>query len=183
MSVVNPLLHFRVLIAVLLVVVGWNAHAQRSAGENIDDSTLATRTKGALVDTDGVSARHINVEVYRGVVQLGGFVESTAERDAALQAARRIDAATSVVDALVVLPGHRTVGQTVDDTTMQSKLKLKLVDGQGLGTSHKINTDVRQGHVLLSGFVDRDEQRKRAGEIAAAIDGVVKVHNLIAIKP
>lgn len=159
------------------------AFAERSAGENIDDATLATRTKGALVDADKVSAAHINVEVYKGVVQLGGFVESKAEHDAALVAARRIGAATEVVDALVVLPGHRSVGETIDDAAVQAKLKLKLADLQGVGTAHRINSEVRQGQVLLSGFVNHADQRTKAGQIAASIEGAKKVHNMLAVKP
>lgn len=170
-------------IVVTLLSAATPALAQRTAGENIDDATLATRTKGALVDADKVSAAHINVEVYKGVVQLGGFVESKAEHDAALAAARRIGAATEVVDAMVVLPGHRTLGQTVDDAALQARLKVKLADVQGLGTSHKINTEVRQGHVLLSGFVNHAEQRAKAGQIAAGIEGAKKVHNMLAVKP
>ena len=172
-----------VLFAVLPLVAVPAALAQRTAGENVDDATLATRTKGALIDADKVSAGHINVEVYKGVVQLGGFVESKAEHDAAMAAARRIGAATEVVDAMVVLPGHRSLGQTVDDAALQAKLKLKLADVQGLGTSHKINTEVKQGHVLLSGFVNHAEQRTQAGQIAATIEGAKKVHNMLAVKP
>jgi hyperosmotically inducible periplasmic protein len=170
-------------LLVSLLLTSTAALAQRTAGENVDDATLATRTKGALVDADQVTAAHINVEVYKGVVQLGGFVESKAEHDAALAAARRIGAAAEVVDAMVVLPGHRTLGQTVDDATLQAKLKLKLADIQGLGTAHKINTEVKQGHVLLSGFVNHAEQRTKAGEIASAIEGAKKVHNMLAVKP
>lgn len=170
-------------IVVTLLSAATPALAQRTAGENIDDATLATRTKGALVDADKVTAAHINVEVYKGVVQLGGFVESKAEHDAALAAARRIGAASEVVDAMVVLPGHRTIGQTVDDAALQAKLKVKLADIQGLGTAHKINTEVRQGHVLLSGFVNHAEQRTKAGQIAAGVEGAKKVHNMLAVKP
>lgn len=170
------------LLASLLVAAP-AAFAQRTAGEDIDDATLATRTKGALVDADKVVATHINVEVYKGVVQLGGFVESKAEHEAALAAARRIGAATEVVDAMVVLPGHRSLGQTVDDAAVQARLKLKLADIQGLGTAHKINTEVKQGHVLLSGFVNHAEQRTKAGQIASTIEGAKKVHNMLAVKP
>lgn len=171
------------LLAGLLLVLPLAAGAQRTAGENIDDATLATRVKGALVDAPGVSALKINVEVYNGHVQLGGFVESTDERDAALAAARRIDAATQVIDTMVVLPGHRSIGETVDDTAIQAKLKVKLADIQGLGKAHKINTEVRQGHVLLTGFVGTAESREQAGRIAAAISGVVKVHNKLSAQP
>jgi hyperosmotically inducible protein len=169
------------LLALLVAVPV--ALAQRSAGENVDDATLATRAKGALIDSDKVSANHINVEVYKGAVQLGGFVESKAEHDAAMAAVRRIGAASEVIDAMVVLPGHRSLGETMDDTALQAKLKVKMADVQGLGTAHKINTEVRQGHILLSGFVNNAEQRTKAGQIAAGIEGTKKVHNMLAVKP
>jgi hyperosmotically inducible protein len=159
------------------------AFAERTAGQNIDDATLATRTKGALIDADKVTAAHINVEVYKGAVQLGGFVESKAEHEAALAAARRIDAAAEVIDAMFILPGHRSIGETVDDAAVQAKLKLKLADLQGVGTAHRINTEVRQGHVLLSGFVNHADQRTKAGQIAAGIEGAKHVHNMLAVKP
>ena len=178
----NPL---RVIACTLffLVAVTPVALAQRTAGENVDDATLATRTKGALADADKVSALGINVEVYKGVVQLGGFVETKAEHDAAMAAARRIGAATEVIDAMVVLAGHRSLGQTIDDAAVQTRLKVKMVEVQGLGTAHKINTEVRQGHVLLSGFVGNAAQRAEAGRLAAGIEGAREVHNKLAIKP
>jgi hyperosmotically inducible protein len=171
------------IVFLAFMIVAPFALAQRTAGENLDDATLITRTKGALIDSDKVSADHINVEAYNGVVQLGGFVESKAEHDAAMAAARRIGAAREVIDAMVVLPGHRSLGQTIDDTAMQARLKVKLADIQGLGTAHKINTEVRQGHILLSGFVGHAEQRAEAGRLAASIDGAIKVHNMLALKP
>jgi hyperosmotically inducible protein len=170
-------------VAGMLLLLPLVAGAQRTAGENIDDATLATRVKGALVDAPKVSALKINVEVYNGHVQLGGFVESSDERDAALAAAERIGAATRVIDAMVVLPGHRSIGETVDDTAIQARLKVKLADVQGLGKAHKINTEVRQGHVLLSGFVGTATSRDEAGRIAAGISGVVKVHNKLSAIP
>jgi hyperosmotically inducible protein len=39
-----------------------------------------------------------------------------------------------------------------------------------------------KGTVLLSGFVDSEEQVRRATEIAASVDGVVNVKNGLAVK-
>ena len=41
-----------------------------------DDTVIGTRVKSALIGDDRVKARHINVDVFKGVVQLSGFVES-----------------------------------------------------------------------------------------------------------
>ena len=56
-----------------------------------------------------------------------------------------------------------------------------LVDrlGQGL----KINTDVRRGEALLSGFVNLEGSRTTAGEIAKAVPGITRVHNKLAVAP
>jgi hypothetical protein len=176
-------IRFKLMLALLVAAFAPAALAERSAGETLDDATLATRVKGALVDSDKVTANHINVEVYQGAVQLGGFVESTTEHEAALAATRRIGAAKEVIDAMVVLPGHRSLGQTVDDASAQVALKAKLAEIEGLGAAHKINTEVKQGHALLSGFLGHADQIAKAGEIAKGIGGITKVHNKIALKP
>jgi len=159
------------------------AHAEKTAGERIDDTTIATTAKAALIDSDKVSANHINVEVYQGHVQLAGFVDSEAEKAAAVAAARKVDGVVKIHEGMVVLKGHRSLGQTLDDTTIQTKLKAKLVDIEGVDRAIAINTEVKQGHVLLSGWVSADKYRKQAGEIAHGIEGVKKVHNYIALKP
>lgn len=155
--------------------------ASRTAGENVDDATLAAHAKTALVDDRHVAAGHINIEVRRGVVQLGGFVDTDVERTSAIAAVRRIHGVGSVQDAMVVLPGTRSLGQTLDDTKIQTQLKARLADIEGVAAAHRINTEVRQGHVLLTGFVGHDGQRTQAGSIARGINGVKAVHNKISV--
>jgi osmotically-inducible protein OsmY len=97
--------------------------------------------------------------------------------------AARVEGVSRVLDALVVLPGHRSMGQALDDTTIQTKLKTGLVGADGLGDAVAITTEVRQGHVLLAGFVEEKTAKSQAGEVAKGISGVQKVHNLIAVEP
>ena len=155
------------------------ALAEKTTGQVIDDSTIATGTKAALIDKDKVSAGSLNVEVSKGTVQLAGFVDSEAEKAAALKTAHQVKGVVKVLDAMVVLPGHRTAGQTLDDTTIQATLKAKLTEIEGAGKAFDINTDVKSGHVLMSGFVHGDKARAQAGEIAKGIKGVKQVHNFI----
>ncbi len=66
-------------IAVLLVVAGCaSTKTQQAPGEYVDDATVTTKVKAALVADSTTKARHIEVETFRGVVQLSGFVESDA---------------------------------------------------------------------------------------------------------
>jgi len=170
------------LAAIVSVVLASPASFAETAGEYIDDATVGTQTKAALVDNETVSALDINVEVYKGVVQLSGFVESDAQESAALATAGKIDGAKKVLDAIVVLPGSRSMGEAVDDTTIQAKLKADLANVEGIGDAVAINTWVKQGHVLLAGFVDSDKVKSAAGKVASGISGVKKVHNHIAIE-
>jgi hyperosmotically inducible periplasmic protein len=58
-----------------------------STGEYVDDATITTKVKAALLDDAAVKSFEIKVETFKGVVQLSGFVDnsdqkSTAEKDA-----------------------------------------------------------------------------------------------------
>ncbi len=158
------------------------AHAQKSSGERLDDTGIATTIKAALIGDKAVSSTSINVEVYKGTAQLGGFVDSDAERSAAIATAKGVDGVTKVLDAMVVSPGKRSMGTTIDDQATQVRLKSALVDSEGMEKGFDINTEVRNGEVLLTGFVSAEKYRKAAGDTAAAVKGVSKVHNKIAIK-
>jgi hyperosmotically inducible protein len=175
--------NFLALAASACLLFTTAAQAEKTAGEHVDDSTIATATKAELIDSDKVSANHINVEVYQGHVQLAGFVESEAEAQAAIKAAHKVGGVVKVHDGMVVLKGHRSLGQTLDDTTIQTELKTKLANVEGVEKALAINTEVRQGHVLLSGWVSAEKYRAEAGKIAGSIGGVKQVHNKIALKP
>jgi hyperosmotically inducible protein len=64
------------LLAALAILGGCSAtRTQESPGEVVDDSVLTAKVKSALIADPVTKARQINVETYRGVVQLGGFVD------------------------------------------------------------------------------------------------------------
>lgn len=166
----------------LLLASGAALADSKTAGETIDDSTLATKTKAALLETTKASGTTINVEAYKGKVLLGGFVDNAEAQAAAKAAAAKVaGGAGNVSDALVVVPGGRAPGQTLDDTTAQARLKAALVEKLGQGI--KVNTDVRRGEALLSGFVNLEGSKTKAGEIAKGISGISKVHNKLVVAP
>ena len=92
----SPLL----LAAALGGVVGLTACAetprQASLGESIDDSVITTKIKARFIDDGTVSALRISVETYKGIVQLRGFANSTAEIQRAAEIARSVDGVKSV---------------------------------------------------------------------------------------
>ena len=157
------------------------AHADKTTGQTVDDSALATSVKAKLVETKGVPSTAINIEVSKGRVQLGGFLETNAEKTAALAAAKSVSGVTTVSDGLVVIKKDRSAGQAIDDTSIQAKLKSKLAE-QDASKAWSINTDVYNGQVLMSGFIHGEKARAQAGEIAKGIKGVNKVYNKIELE-
>ena len=75
---------------------------QQPAAEAIEDGVVTAKVKAALVQDPITKAHHINVETFKGQVQLSGFVESDAARTRALQVARDIEGVRKVTDAMQV---------------------------------------------------------------------------------
>ena len=85
------------LAIALVSVVGCASTSQsQGAGEYIDDALITTKVKAALFDEPVIKAHEINVETFRGVVQLSGFVSSQSEVDRAVEVARGVSGVTSV---------------------------------------------------------------------------------------
>lgn len=85
------------LALVFVSVLGCAGSAtQESTGEYVTDSWITTKVKAALVEDPLVKAREVNVETFKGVVQLSGFVSSNAAMNQAVRVAQGIKGVTSV---------------------------------------------------------------------------------------
>ena len=93
---------FAVLIAAsLLLAAGCASTSNReSTGQYIDDSSITTRVKKAIFDEPSLKVAQINVETYKSVVQLSGFVDSPAQIGTAGSVARAVEGVTSVKNDL-----------------------------------------------------------------------------------
>ena len=79
--------------------------SRRSAGEFSGDAALNAKVKAAIASDAGLgSASAINVNTYRGVVQLSGFVDSQEKVEAAAKAARSVEGVRSVQNGIKVKP-------------------------------------------------------------------------------
>jgi hyperosmotically inducible protein len=154
---------------------------QKSAGEQFDDTVVTAQVKAALIGDPITKARQIDVEVFKGRVQLNGFVDSAAERSQATTVARGVTG-VSVVDNNLKLKGaERTAGEVIDDATISGSVKASLAEDSRTN-AHQINVETRDGVVLLAGFVNSPAERGAAGEIADSVAGVKSVDNQIALK-
>lgn len=67
-------------------------------GEYVDDSVITAKVKAAILDDPTLKVLEINVETFKGVVQLSGFVKSEAAERRAIDIARRVEGVKSVKD-------------------------------------------------------------------------------------
>ncbi|WP_028672300.1 BON domain-containing protein [Saccharospirillum impatiens] len=92
-----------IAIALVTTTIGCAGSAtQESTGEYIDDAWITTKVKAALVENPDVKAREVNVETFKGVVQLSGFVESQAAMNQAVIIARGVEGVTSVRNDMAI---------------------------------------------------------------------------------
>jgi len=88
------------------VVVGCTSTpTQQSAGQAVDDGVVTAKVKAALVADPVTKAHQINVETFKGTVQLSGFVETDEARTRALQLTRDVEGVRKVKDAMEVRRG------------------------------------------------------------------------------
>lgn len=87
------------LLAALMLttVVGCASTAtQESTGQYVDDAVITTNVKAAILREPSLKVAEINVETYKGAVQLSGFVRSQANIATAIQATRGVHGVHSI---------------------------------------------------------------------------------------
>ena len=67
-----------------------------STGEYIDDSVITSSVKAAILDHKELKVTEVNVETFKGIVQLSGFVSSQSDINAAVDLARNVKGVKSV---------------------------------------------------------------------------------------
>jgi hyperosmotically inducible periplasmic protein len=100
------------LIATGLALSGCASHrdnasagSSRSAGQFTSDAALTAKVKTALAKDAGLgTAADVNVQSYRGVVQLNGFVNTREQIRSAGDVAGRVDGVSKVENNLRVKP-------------------------------------------------------------------------------
>jgi hyperosmotically inducible protein len=169
------------MLAALAVAIAVPAQADKSAGEVVDDNTVNASVKAELVGAKGIPSTDINVETYRGVVLLSGFVETQEIKDKAGKVAQGVSGVQKVHNALYV-HGKTSMGTKLDDTVVTSKVKTALMNDDDV-KSGQINVETKGGIVQVGGFVSGEAMLKRAIEVASKVDGVKKVDSALYVKP
>lgn len=106
------------LLAVVLLAGGTSLYTSgcssyptgKSTGEYIDDAAITAKVKAAMIRDPIVKALQVNVDTYKGMVQLNGFVDTAEQRMRAEQIARTVPGITGVQNQLTV-KGQVPAGQ------------------------------------------------------------------------
>jgi len=125
-----------------------------------------------------IDATRIDVSVELGMVTLGGYARSYAEKRAAEKVACRVRGVRAVSERIeVAAPNGKPVGD--------AELTRRALDTLAWDATvpDSVRVKVRSGHVRLSGLVDWHYQRQAAEHAVSRLAGILGISNLIAIRP
>lgn len=99
----HRMLGFLICIGLIAVFLGCASTPTREGtGEYIDDSAITTKVKSAIFNDPSLKVFQINVETFKGEVQLSGFVDSAQSVKKAGEVARGVNGVKSVKNNLIV---------------------------------------------------------------------------------
>jgi osmotically-inducible protein OsmY len=83
-------------LAVSLTLGCASTNRQAGTGEYFDDSVITTKVKAAIFEEPGLKSAEINVETFKGTVQLSGFVGNPGHVSRAGELARGVRGVSNV---------------------------------------------------------------------------------------
>jgi len=89
---------FVVLFASLLGCA--STATQEGTGEYVDDTVITAKVKAEIFNDASLKSAEINVETFKGIVQLSGFVNSQEDINKAVRVARNVKGVASVKNAM-----------------------------------------------------------------------------------
>ncbi|MBE0604125.1 MAG: BON domain-containing protein [Deltaproteobacteria bacterium] len=99
----HRILSFLICIGLIAVFLGCaSTRTQEGTGEYIDDSTITTKVKAEILGEPTLKVFQINVETFKGEVQLSGFVDTPEKVKKAGEIARGVKGVKSVKNNLIV---------------------------------------------------------------------------------
>ena len=78
-------------------------------------------------------------------------------------------------------PKQSSTGEVIDDSVITTKIKTQLAADELL-KAFQVSVETRKGVVELSGFVNSQNAKEKAGQIARGVEGVKSVQNALIVK-
>lgn len=103
MSTLNLIFRFLISLVLIVSIAGCAGGKKfESTGEYLDDAAITTKVKTSILGDSKLNLLQINVETYKGIVQLSGFVDSSTAAAKAAELARTVRGVKSVNNSLIV---------------------------------------------------------------------------------
>ena len=97
-NITRKLAYLAGILFVALTLGCASTATKEGTGEYIDDTVITTKVKAAIFNEPTLKSAEINVETFKGVVQLSGFVSSRDAQNTAVAVARKVPGVKSVKD-------------------------------------------------------------------------------------
>jgi hyperosmotically inducible periplasmic protein len=154
---------------------------KKSTGTAAQDAWITTDAKVRLIANSDTPAREINVDTLAGVVTLFGTVPTEAARRAAELEVEKIDGVKSVENDLQVVPEVSAGVVEHQDERLKESVEKSLKARDDLSDA-KIDVEVANGVVRLTGKVRSQSDRLTALTLARNTDGVRSVVGDLTVK-
>lgn len=162
-----------------------------TVGQNVAEARQETQIWTTYALSPYLRANDLKVSVHNGKATLTGTVEEGVNKDLAKQIALGVKGVTEVDNQIVVQADYvpqarsassdRTYGEVIDDATITSSVKSKLLWSRytdGLTT----DVDTKSGRVTLTGSADSGAEKALASRLALNTHGVISVDNQLVVK-
>lgn len=153
-----------------------------SMNTQLDDSTVTSNVKSALMADSSVKDFDLQVETRTGTVQLNGTVDTQAQIDQAISVARGVTGVSAVENGITLKGATTSLGTKIDDTNVTGRVKAALLADPDV-KSFDISVATLNGEVQLTGTVDNQGQIDQATKIARATEGASSIKSDLRIKP
>jgi osmotically-inducible protein OsmY len=152
-----------------LVVVA----AAKVATADAKDGWISTKSKIALLTSDGFSVSGANVDTVNGNVTLHGKVATAADKAKAEETVKQVDGVKSVKNLLQVVPDSEKKAVKASDSDIKDRVQTSLKSDKRF-EDIKV-ASVNNGLVLLAGKAHGLDEKLAAIENAYAVGGVRRV--------
>jgi osmotically-inducible protein OsmY len=103
MSKLKLIIRFLIGFLLVLSIAGCaGSKTHESTGEYLDDAVLTTKVKASILGDSRLKVMQIDVETFKGIVQLSGFVDSAQAAARAVELARTVKGVKMVNNSLIV---------------------------------------------------------------------------------
>jgi osmotically-inducible protein OsmY len=96
MNILKRAIPFFAILAMSTLIACAPTATSEGTGGYVDDTVITTKVKSAILAEPGLKSAEINVETFKGVVQLSGFVSSAAMASKAVETVKAVKGVQSV---------------------------------------------------------------------------------------